>query len=121
VPSAPEVKHHAKFSLFQMKMGYKNDHRTKVSRDYAWRDWCYIQINSRIYGSVTNENCFKETASVAHCSQCGTVKSIIGAAIHISGVHSYMMMTANLKIQHKLTYCTSLIFLLHVAESFLRS
>jgi len=87
VPSAPEVKHHDKFSLFQMKMGYRNDHRTTVSSDYAWGDWCYILINSRIYGSLTIENCLKETASVAVCSQCGTVKSIIGAAKHISGVH----------------------------------
>jgi hypothetical protein len=70
-----------------MKTGYKNYHRTTVSSDYAWGDWCYVLINSRIYGSITIENCFKETACVANCSQCGTVKSTIGAAIHISGVH----------------------------------
>jgi hypothetical protein len=63
-----------------MKMGYKNDHRTTVSSDYVWGDWYYIHINSRIYGSVTIEKCFKETASVAHCSQCRAMKSIIGAA-----------------------------------------
>jgi hypothetical protein len=47
-----------------MKMGYRNDHRTTVSSDYAWADWCYILINSRIYGSLTTENCLKETAQV---------------------------------------------------------
>jgi hypothetical protein len=70
-----------------MKMGYRNDHRTTVSSDYARGDWCYILINSRIYGSLTIENCLKETTSVGDCSQCGTVKSITGAAQHISGVH----------------------------------